>query len=73
MNLFKQQPTFITVLNKDMLYFIEFNPEKQYKILESIPLKLFLGDTISMNKAKDADQLAGNLRNKANKLLIIPS
>ena len=54
MNLFKKQPTFITVLNNDVLFFVELNPEKQYKILESIPLNLFLGDTISMEKAKDA-------------------
>lgn len=73
MNLFKQQPTFITVLNNDELFFVELNPEKQYKILESIPLNLFLGDTISMKNAKDAYQLAGNLRDKENKLLIIPS
>ena len=73
MNLFRQQPTFISVLNKDMLYFLELNPDKQYTILESISLGQFLGDTISMKDSKDAAQISGNLRDKENKLLIVPS
>jgi len=73
MNLFRQKTSYITILNKNMLYFIELNPDKQYKILENISLDLFLGNTVSMKNAKDANQISAKLRDKENKLLIIPS
>ncbi len=66
MNLFAKKPITISVVNNEMLHFIEPDPENRYRILASIPVFQFIEDE------SDLTEITTALKNRENKLLIVP-
>ena len=66
MFLFNKKAITISVVNNDTLFFIEPDPENQYKILHSIPLHQFI------NSKSDENIIPQSIRSRKNRLLIVP-